>query len=34
MGFGMTTLCLQFVVQIGDDLLRPLTRFEHDVVGE
>jgi TRAP-type C4-dicarboxylate transport system permease small subunit len=34
MGFGMTTLCLQFVVQIGDDLLRPLTRFERDVVGE
>jgi TRAP-type C4-dicarboxylate transport system permease small subunit len=34
MGFGMTTLCLQFVVQIGDDLLRPLTRFRHDAVGE
>jgi TRAP-type C4-dicarboxylate transport system permease small subunit len=34
MGFGMTTLCLQLLVQIGDDLLRPLRRFEHDVVGE
>jgi len=34
MGVGMTMLCLQFVVQIGDDLLRPLRKFEHDVVGE
>lgn len=34
MGVGMTSLCLQFVVQIGDDLLRPLMRLEHDVVGE
>lgn len=34
MGFGMTTLCLQFVVQIGDDLLRPPARLEHDVVGD
>ncbi|MHB8535890.1 MAG: TRAP transporter small permease subunit [Sulfuricaulis sp.] len=34
MGFGMTTLCLQFVVQIGDDLLRPAQKIEHDVVGD
>lgn len=34
MGVGMTALCLQFVAQIGDDLLRPLGKFEHDVVGE
>jgi TRAP-type C4-dicarboxylate transport system permease small subunit len=34
MGVGMTALCLQFLVQIGDDLLRPLRKFEHDVVGE
>jgi len=34
MGFGMTMLCLQFVVQIGDDLLRPWLKAEHDVVGD
>jgi TRAP-type C4-dicarboxylate transport system permease small subunit len=34
MGFGMTLLCLQFVVQIGDDLLRPVGPIEHDVVGD
>lgn len=34
MGFGMTTLCLQLLVQIGDDLLHPTAAVEHDVVGE
>ena len=34
MGFGMTTLCLQLLVQIGDDLLHPTAVVEHDVVGE
>jgi TRAP-type C4-dicarboxylate transport system permease small subunit len=34
MGVGMTTLCLQFIVQIGDDLLRPLAATKHDVVGD
>ena len=34
MGFGMTTLCLQFVVQIGDDLLRPNAPVKHSVLGE
>jgi len=34
MAVGMTTLCLQFVVQIGDDLLRPPAAGKHEVLGE
>lgn len=34
MGVGMTTLCLQYLVQIGDDLLRPFMKPGHDVMGE
>jgi len=34
MGVGMTMLCLQLLVQIGDDLLHPAAPVEHEVVGE
>ena len=34
MGVGMTMLCLQLLVQIGDDLLHPDVAAERDVVGE
>ncbi len=34
MGAGMTMLCLQLLVQIGDDLLHPTAPVEHEVVGE
>lgn len=34
MAVGMTTLCLQFVVQIGDDLLGPPVAGRHEVLGE
>jgi len=34
MGVGMTALCLQLLVQIGDDLLRPQAVVEHEVAGE
>lgn len=34
MGLGMTTLCLQFLVQIGDDLFRPTVTGKHEVLGE
>ena len=34
MGLGMTTLCLQFLVQIGDDLFRPSVTGVHEVLGE
>lgn len=34
MAVGMTMLCLQLLVQIGDDLLHPAAPVEHEVVGE
>ena len=34
MGTGMTTLSLQLLVQIGDDLLRPKAVVEHEAGGE
>jgi TRAP-type C4-dicarboxylate transport system permease small subunit len=34
MGVGMTALCLQLLVQIGDDLLRPKAIIEHEASGE
>jgi TRAP-type C4-dicarboxylate transport system permease small subunit len=34
MGVGMTSLCLQIFVQIGDDLLRGATGVSHQVLGE
>jgi TRAP-type C4-dicarboxylate transport system permease small subunit len=34
MGVGMTALCLQLLVQIGDDLLRSNAVVEHEAAGE
>jgi TRAP-type C4-dicarboxylate transport system permease small subunit len=34
MGVGMTALCLQLLVQIGDDLFRPKAVVEHEAAGE
>jgi len=34
MGVGMMALSLQLLVQIGDDVLRPTAKVEHEVVGE